>query len=53
MQISIPYGRTHISAEIPGERIQAVLRSHLESYIPATGESEQTTHREVVRIFCT
>ena len=40
MQISIPYGRTHISAEIPGERIQAVLRSHLESYIPATGESE-------------
>ena len=40
MYISIPYGRTHISAEIPNERIRAVLQSHLESYVPAMGESE-------------
>ena len=40
MQISIPYGRTHISAEIPDARIKAVLRSRLESYVPAKGETE-------------
>lgn len=34
MNISIPYGRTRLSAEIPDGRIQAVLRSHLESYVP-------------------
>lgn len=40
MQISIPYGRTHISAEIPDARVKAVLRSRLESYVPAKGETE-------------
>ena len=40
MKISIPYGKTHISAEIADERIQAVLRSRLESYVPTMGESE-------------
>ena len=34
MNISIPYGRIRLSAEIPDGRIQAVLRSHLESYVP-------------------
>ena len=40
MQILIPYGRTHMLAEIPDERVQAVLRSRLESYIPPMGETE-------------
>lgn len=40
MNISIPYGRTHLSAQIPDERISAVLRSRLESYTPALGEAE-------------
>ena len=40
MQISFPYGRTHISAEIPDARVKAVLRSRLESYVPAKGETE-------------
>ena len=40
MHISVPYGRSRLSAEIPDERINAVLCSHLESYTPALGESE-------------
>ena len=40
MQLLIPYGRTHMLAEIPDERVQAVLRSRLESYIPPMGETE-------------
>ena len=40
MQISIPYGRTHLTAEIPEARVQAVLKSNLESYVPAMGETE-------------
>ena len=40
MQISIPYGRTHLLAELPDARIQAVLKSHLESYVPPMGETE-------------
>ena len=40
MHISIPYGRTHLTAEIPWERIQAVLKSNLEHYIPPMGETE-------------
>ncbi len=40
MNISIPYGRGRLCAEIPDGRINAVLCSHLESYIPALGESE-------------
>ena len=40
MQISIPYGRTHLIAELPEERVQAVLKSNLESYIPPMGETE-------------
>ena len=40
MLISIPYGRTHLSADIPDERIRGVLRSRLESYTPPMGESE-------------
>ncbi len=34
MNISIPYGRTHLTAEIPDKRICAVLSSQLEKYIP-------------------
>ena len=40
MQISIPYGRTHLTADIPEDRLQAVLRSRLESYVPPMGETE-------------
>lgn len=40
MRISIPYGRTHLSADIPDGRIRAVLRSHLEQYVPPMGETE-------------
>ena len=40
MQISIPYGRTHLTAQIPQERVQAVLKCHLESYVPPMGERE-------------
>ena len=40
MQISIPYGRTHLTAELPDARVQAVLKSNLESYVPAMGETE-------------
>ncbi|MBO4938569.1 MAG: nickel-dependent lactate racemase [Oscillospiraceae bacterium] len=40
MNISIPYGRTHLSADIPDSRIGAVLRSRLEAYTPALGERE-------------
>lgn len=40
MHISIPYGRGRLSADIPDDRINGVLCSHLESYTPALGESE-------------
>ena len=40
MNISIPYGRSHLQADIPEERIQAVLRSRLEEYRPTLGERE-------------
>ena len=40
MEIRIPYGRSHLTAEIPDERLSAILRSRLESYIPAMGERE-------------
>lgn len=40
MHISIPYGRTHLSARIPDERLHGVLRSRLEEYVPALGETE-------------
>lgn len=40
MQISIPYGRTHLSADISEKRISAVLKSSLEQYVPAVGETE-------------
>lgn len=40
MQISIPYGRTHLHTDIPDERINAVLTSRLEDYVPTMGEQE-------------
>ena len=40
MNICVPYGRTHLSARIPEDRIAGVLRSRLESYVPAMGETE-------------
>ncbi len=40
MNISIPYGRTHLTAQLPTERVTAVLRSRLEEYIPTAGETE-------------
>ena len=40
MHISVPYGRGRLCADIPDDRINAVLCSHLESYTPALGESE-------------
>ena len=40
MEISIPYGREHLTADIPAGRLQAVLRSRLESYVPELGETQ-------------
>ena len=40
MEISIPYGRTRLAADISQNRLQAVLCSHLESYTPPLGETE-------------
>ena len=40
MEIKLPYGRTHLSANIPDARLHAVLLSHLEDYQPALGEVE-------------
>ena len=40
MNISIPYGRTHLCADIPQERVLAVLRTNLESYRPPMGQAE-------------
>ena len=40
MKISIPYNRTHLTAEIPDERVRGVLKSHLESYIPARSQQQ-------------
>lgn len=40
MLISLPYGRTRLTADLPDERISAVLTSRLESYIPPMGQRE-------------
>lgn len=40
MQISIPYGRTRLTADLPDERIAGVLTSRLEQYVPPMGERE-------------
>ena len=40
MDIKLPYGRGHLTALIPDERVNAVLRSRLEEYIPAMGEEQ-------------
>ena len=40
MEITIPYGRTHLTAEIPEGQLRGILRSHLEQYTPAMGEVE-------------
>ena len=40
MNISIPYGRTRLQAEIPDERIRGVLKSHLEEYVPALSQEQ-------------
>ena len=38
MKISIPYGRTRLTARIPKDRLRAVLTSRLEAYTPPMGE---------------
>ena len=40
MTLSIPYDRTHLSIDIPQERLTAVLKSRLESYVPALSQQE-------------
>lgn len=40
MRVSIPYGRTHLRADISDERIRGILRSRLEDYVPPMGEAE-------------
>ena len=40
MEISVPYGRTQSTAEIADDRLEAILCSHLESYVPPMGETE-------------
>ena len=38
MILSIPYGRGHLSVDIPQQRLKAVLRSRLDSYTPALSQ---------------
>ena len=40
MEISIPYGRTRLRADIPEARLTAVLKSSLEQYVPPLGQRE-------------
>ena len=40
MTIHLPYGRTQLALELPESRVNGVLRSHLEEYIPALGQRE-------------
>ena len=40
MHISIPWGRTHLTAELPDHRIRGVLKSRLEGYVPPMGQRE-------------
>ena len=40
MEISIPYGRTRLTADIPDERVNGVLRSRLETYTPSLSETQ-------------
>ena len=40
MIISLPYGRTRLTADLPEERVSAMLTSRLEQYIPPMGETE-------------
>ena len=38
MTIHLPYGRSHLALELPESRINGVLRSRLEEYVPTLGE---------------
>ena len=38
MNIAIPYGRGHLHLEVEDSRVNAVLSSRLESYVPTRGE---------------
>ena len=40
MIITLPYGRTGLTADLPDSRVSAVLRSSLEQYTPALGQRE-------------
>ena len=40
MLISIPYGRTHLTAQLSDAQVEAVLKSRLESYVPTAGETQ-------------
>ena len=40
MKISIPYDRTYLTADIPGERIRGVLKSRLETYVPTRSQQQ-------------
>ena len=40
MEIQLPYGRSALQANLPDQRLQAVLKSRLESYQPFAGETE-------------
>ena len=40
MNISIPYGRGYLTAWLPDERVNAVLRGRLEEYTPPMGQRE-------------
>lgn len=40
MNIQLPFGRTHLTADLPDDRLHAVLCSRLESYRPPMGETE-------------
>ena len=39
MEIQLPYGRSALQANLPDQRLQAVLKSCLESYQPSVAET--------------
>ena len=40
MEIKLPYGRTHLTMELPDDQVNAVLKSRLEEYVPTLGQRE-------------
>lgn len=40
MEIALPYGRDQLTAQLPDEEVNALLRGRLEEYVPSMGQEE-------------